>query len=68
VVLKGRISIEFPTRVEHLGEGDYIAFDASEPHRIVNDSEAPARVLWFVLHERHVGGPPEAVTRSENVQ
>lgn len=51
VVLEGDISVERVSGRDQLGPGDYIAFDAEEPHRIVNDSDAPARVLWVVAHD-----------------
>lgn len=50
VVLEGSIAVEMATRTEHLDTGDYIAFDAQEPHRIVNPSDRPARALWVVAH------------------
>lgn len=52
VCLEGEIAIEFPHGHEVLSPGDYIAFDSSKPHRIVNRSDEPARLLWIVLLDR----------------
>jgi transcriptional regulator with XRE-family HTH domain len=51
VVIEGEIIVEIGSRREALGEGDYIAFDADEPHRIVNESDRAARVLWIIANE-----------------
>jgi transcriptional regulator with XRE-family HTH domain len=51
VVIEGDIVVELGSRRESLGEGDYIAFDADEPHRIVNESDRAARVLWIIANE-----------------
>jgi transcriptional regulator with XRE-family HTH domain len=51
VVVEGEIIVELGERREVLDEGDYIAFDADEPHRIVNETARPARVLWIIANE-----------------
>jgi transcriptional regulator with XRE-family HTH domain len=48
VVLEGQLAVELGDRRELLGVGDYIAFDARHPHRLVNDSGTPARILWVM--------------------
>ncbi|MEA2201410.1 MAG: hypothetical protein QOI89_2006 [Solirubrobacteraceae bacterium] len=55
IVLQGQVRIEFDAGHEELGEGDYIAFDASRPHRIVNETENEARVIWIIAHDRADG-------------
>lgn len=53
VVITGQIVVEFEGgRSETLNRGDYIAFDAQQPHRAVNHSSKPARVLWIIAHDR----------------
>ena len=52
VVITGEIVVEFDSRIETLRRGDYIAFDADSPHRLVNRSKKPARVLWIIAHGR----------------
>lgn len=46
VVLEGQVTVELSERRELLSEGDYIAFDSRHPHRLVNESDAPVRMLW----------------------
>lgn len=58
VVLEGSIVVEFAHRREVLYEGDYIAFASEDPHRIVNESDANARVMWMVAHELRPAGEP----------
>lgn len=51
VVLEGSVCVERVSGRDRLEQGDYIAFDAQEPHRIVNDSDHPARILWMIAHD-----------------
>lgn len=51
VVLEGEVSVERGSGADELVAGDYIAFDAYDPHRIVNRSDRPARVLWVIAHD-----------------
>jgi len=51
IVLEGRVCVERVSGRDHLEPGDYIAFDAEEPHRIVNESDNPARILWVIAHD-----------------
>lgn len=51
VVLEGSICVERVSGRDRLEPGDYIAFDAEEPHRIVNESDHPARILWVIAHD-----------------
>lgn len=50
IVLEGSATIEFVGGQEQLSEGDYIAFDASEPHRLVNESNEGTRVIWVIAY------------------
>ncbi len=47
-VLAGELDVEVDGRVHHLREGDAITFDSRLPHRFVNSSDAPARLLVAV--------------------
>lgn len=62
-VLEGSITVEFAREREVLSEGDYIAFDSGDPHRIINESDADARVLWAVAYEGRAAG--EVLAREE---
>jgi transcriptional regulator with XRE-family HTH domain len=48
VVLQGQVTVELGDRRERLDEGDYIAFDARHPHRLLNETDEPVRVLWVM--------------------
>lgn len=52
LVITGQIVVEIEEQEETLRRGDYIAFDAERPHRIVNRSSRPARALWIIAHNR----------------
>ncbi|MCW2952485.1 MAG: helix-turn-helix protein [Conexibacter sp.] len=52
IVLEGTAIVELSTRRETLEEGDYIAFDADVPHRLVNESDRDARLMWIIAHDR----------------
>ena len=56
VVISGQIVVEFESRREVLRQGDYIAFDADQPHRMINEASRPARVLWIIAHDRSSEG------------
>jgi transcriptional regulator with XRE-family HTH domain len=65
LVITGQIVVEIEDQEETLRRGDYIAFDADRPHRIVNRSSRPARVLWIIAHDRSdVGAVRRANLRS----
>lgn len=49
-VISGRLRFEFSEGSVELGEGESLAFAATRPHRVVNDSsETPASALWLTL-------------------
>lgn len=48
VVLDGTLTVEVGGRREVLESGDYIAYDADQPHRIVNESDRDVRLIWIV--------------------
>lgn len=56
VVIEGQVTVELEGRREVLEEGDYIAFDADWPHRVVNESGGAARILWLIAHDRSAEG------------
>jgi transcriptional regulator with XRE-family HTH domain len=51
VVLEGTATVELASQKVVLEEGDYIAYDAQEPHRILNESDARVRLMWVVAFE-----------------
>lgn len=66
IVLSGTATVEFGNGSEIISEGDYIAFDSDQPHRVVNNSADEARLIWIVaygpgvevrLRESSVGEP-----------
>ena len=56
IVISGQIVVEFESGREILRQGDYIAFDAAQPHRVVNETSRSARVLWIIAHDRSSEG------------
>lgn len=52
IVLEGDVTVEFETNRYVLSMGDYIAFEADRPHRLVNHTEQDARVIWVIAHNR----------------
>ena len=56
VVVSGQIVLELGDQEETLRRGDYVAFDGDRPHRIVNRSTRPARVIWIIAHDRSETG------------
>jgi len=48
-VVRGRLIFEFEMGRVELGEGDSIAFHASLPHRVVNESSAIAQAIWLTV-------------------
>jgi transcriptional regulator with XRE-family HTH domain len=56
VVVSGQVVVEFEDRRERLRSGDYIAFDAQQAHRVVNESRRPARILWIIAHASRAEG------------
>lgn len=66
VVLEGTIVLETASSAVDLEVGDYIAFDSRDPHRIVNRSAEPARVLWVIAHDSRLpppGSPSDVTTQ-----
>lgn len=49
MVLKGQVEFEFDGKVESLGEGDCLYFDAETDHRVFNITAKEARVLCVFL-------------------
>ncbi len=48
-VVRGRLIFEFETGRVELQDGDSIAFHASLPHRVVNDSDEMAQAIWLTV-------------------
>jgi len=55
-VLSGQVVVQIEESEETLRRGDYISFDAERPHRVVNRSSKPARLLWIIAHDRSETG------------
>lgn len=56
VVLEGSAVVELSAQRERLDDGDYMAFDAAVPHRIVNESDRDVRLIWIIAHGRDRAG------------
>lgn len=56
IVVAGKVVVEIEGDEEELRRGDYISFDAERPHRIVNRTSRPARVIWIIAHDRSDAG------------
>lgn len=56
IVVSGQIVVEIGDQEETMRRGDYVAFDGDRPHRIVNRSSRPARVIWIIAHDRSETG------------
>jgi mannose-6-phosphate isomerase-like protein (cupin superfamily) len=57
LVLEGRIQLQVGDRSSILSEGDSFQFDGALPHRFVNESAQPAKVLWMIVQlslDRHL--------------
>lgn len=64
IVISGQVTVELEGSREILRQGDYIAFEAVQPHRVVNETKRPARVLWIIAHE----GSADAAARRAKVR
>lgn len=68
-VLEGEATVELSSGSHVLAAGDFIAFDASEPHRLLNRSEQPLRAVWIIAHaspqpKRRAASTGERATRA----
>jgi len=57
-VHSGRLEVTLGFETLILEEGDSVAFDSTNPHRLTNAGDAPAEVIWFV-RGRGDGTPPQ---------
>jgi transcriptional regulator with XRE-family HTH domain len=48
LVLGGTVTLELGDRRERLRSGDYVAFDARRPHRLLNETGRLVRMLWVM--------------------
>ena len=51
-VLEGALTVELQDKRHHLEPGDSIAFESTQPHRIVNEGRGRARAVWVNLSPR----------------
>jgi transcriptional regulator with XRE-family HTH domain len=54
VLLEGTLSLRIEFDRYELEPGDSFCFDAIRPHMYVNEGDAPARGIWFVIARRDV--------------
>lgn len=52
VLLEGRLNLRLDFETYDLEAGDSFCFDANRPHLYVNQSDEPARGIWFVIGSR----------------
>lgn len=52
VLLEGRLTLRIDFDTYELEPGDSFCFDASRPHLYVNQTDQPARGIWFVIGRR----------------
>ena len=52
LLLEGRLSLKLGFDSYEMNAGDSVHFDAYPPHVYINESEEPARGVWFVLRDQ----------------
>ncbi len=57
-VLEGELTLLLDFEQWTLRPGDSVCFDSQRPHIYRNDTDAPARGLWFVVGRHDDGGTP----------
>jgi transcriptional regulator with XRE-family HTH domain len=55
VLLEGRLTLRIDFETYDLDPGDSFCFDSGRPHLYVNQSDQPARGIWFVIGRREMG-------------
>lgn len=48
-LISGRLGVQIRFKKYLLEPGDSIAFDSTQPHRLWNPGDVPARALWYVV-------------------
>ena len=51
LLLEGRLTLKLGFDRYELSAGDSVHFDAQRPHEYVNETDEPARGVWFVLRD-----------------
>ena len=54
VLLEGRLTLRIDFETYELAPGDSFCFDANRPHLYTNQTDAPARGIWFVIGRREM--------------
>ncbi|MER3388794.1 MAG: helix-turn-helix domain-containing protein [Microcella sp.] len=54
VILEGRLTLRIDFETYELAPGDSFCFDANRPHLYTNQTDAPARGIWFVIGRREM--------------
>src|SRR3546814_1392449 len=52
VLLNGRLTLHLDSETYDLEPGDSFCFDSNRPHLYVNQSDQPARGIWFEIGRR----------------
>lgn len=55
VLLEGRLTLRIEFERYELEPGDSFCFDAIRPHMYLNEGDAPARGIWFVIARKDAG-------------
>lgn len=55
MVVQGELSLLIGDKQYVLSEGDSFQFNSSKPHRILNDTDSPIKLLWIIRPESIVG-------------
>jgi transcriptional regulator with XRE-family HTH domain len=55
IILEGQLTLRIDFDGYDLGPGDSFCFDANRPHLYINNSDEPARGIWFVIGRRDMG-------------
>jgi transcriptional regulator with XRE-family HTH domain len=54
VLIEGRLTLRIDFETYDLEPGDSFCFDSNRPHLYVNQSDQPARGIWFVIGRREM--------------
>lgn len=55
LVVQGELNLLIGDKQYRLSEGDSFQFNSAKPHRILNDTEKPIKLLWIIKPDSIVG-------------
>lgn len=55
LVVEGELNLFIGDKQYRLSEGDSFQFNSAKPHRILNDTEKPIKLLWIIRPDSIVG-------------